>query len=201
MDPGTDNRRHLHPAFRSWLTQRMYALRFKKIDEWVDRFEVVSSFLSHADQRCMDFQAIAEVSGIAENLLRDTVRKVGEPLKLIERKTDHEGTWYSLRVDPFSAPPDHNEEDRAQPESQMERLYRECNDEANAGIRAAILKLDRLRGQVGPAAGALVMDVVVDLSRLSILLTQISAAGVKGDRRDYIEGLRDRVQEILKGGS
>lgn len=179
----------------------MFALRFKKIDEWVDRFSVLANFLSHTDQRCLDVQAISEHSGIADHLLRDTVRKIGEPLKLIERKTDHEGTWYSLRVDPFSAPPNEGEEDRDQPESQMERLYRECNDEANAGVRAAILKLDRLRGKVEPAVGALVMDVVVDLSRLSILLTQISAAGVKGDRKDYIEGLRERVQEILKGGS
>jgi len=199
LDTLPDDHRHLHPAFRSWLTQRMYAMRFQKLDEWLDRFEVLANFLSHTDQRCLDFQAIAEASDYTEHLLRDTARKVGERLKLIERRTDHEGTWWSLKVDPFSAPPESVDENAEQPETQMERLYREVNDKANAEIRKVILALDSLRGKVEPAVGALVMDASVDLLRISILLTQISMTGVKGDRKDYIEGLRDRLQEILKG--
>jgi hypothetical protein len=178
----------------------MYALHFQKIDEWISRFEVLAGFLSHRNKRCLDFQAIAETSGYADHLLRDTAKKVGERLKLMGRTTDHEGTWYFLRVDPFVAPAESDGVVADQTESQMERLYRECCDGANVDVRKVILKLDRLRKQVQPAVGALVMDAVVDLSRLSILLTQISAAGVKGDRRDYIEGVRDRVQDILRSG-
>jgi len=176
-------------------------MRFQKLDEWADRFEAIAGFLSHKDKRNLDLQVVGEMTGYAENLLRDTVKKVGEKLELLERTTDHEGTWYSLRVDPFSAPPSHTEEDREQPESQMERLYRECCDQANEGVRKVILKLDVLRGSVEPPVGAMLMDAVVDLHRLSILLTKISAAGVKGDRRDYIEALREQIDTILRGSA
>jgi hypothetical protein len=197
-----NTRKRLHPDFRAWLVQHMHSMRFQTPDEWANRFELVAGFLSHTEQRCLDVQAISEVSGYTDSLLRDTVRRVGEHLRLIARTSDHEGTWYKLLVDPFSAPtaaekPVVPEET----ESQMERLYRECCDEANEGVREVIAKLNRLRGQVQPAVGALVMDAAVDLSRLSTLLTEISAAGVQGDRKDYIEGVRNRIQRILKDGS
>jgi hypothetical protein len=182
------------------MVQRMYEMRCRHIDDQVDRFEVIANYLSHTDQRCLDFQAIAEDSGYSDSSLRDTVRRIGTKLKLVERTTDLEGAWYSLKVDPFSRPDDApDEEKREVPETQMERLYRECCDDANAEIRKTVLKLDELRSKVQPAVGSLVTDLVVDLSRVSILLTQISAAGVKGDRESYIKGLRERVQRILKG--
>jgi len=195
----------MNPEFRSWLTQIMFASRttIRRIDEHVDRFMVVAGYLSHNEQRHLDFQAIAEDSGYDDSLLRGTVSRA-ERLDLIEKKIDHEGYWYSLKVDPFSAPAYEEEKEPVtteREESRMECLYRECCDDANSGVRGTILKLDALRGKVEPAVGALLMDAVVDLSRISILLTKISATGVKNDRDDYISDIRERVQEILKGVS
>jgi hypothetical protein len=193
----------LDPEFRSWLTQRMVQERFhkSKIDGQIDRFEIVCGYLSHEDQRCLDFQAISEDSGYADHLLRDSTRRIGERFGLVEKRLDHEGTWYSLKADPFSPPVPEVEVEQVkdQGESSMERLYRECCDDANRGVRDVVLKLEAMRRQVEPAVGALVMDAQADLSQISILLTKISATGVKENREDYIGELREKIQEILKG--
>jgi hypothetical protein len=171
-------------------------------DDQISRFEVVANYLCHTDQRRLDFQVMASDSGYADHLLRGTIRRIAEPLGLIEKSLDREGSWFSLKVDPFSAPPEEEEKevetDAPQEESSMERLYRECCDEANTSIRGTILGLDGLRGKVEPAVGSLLMDACVELSQISILLTRISATGVKPDRSDYISDLRTKVQEILR---
>lgn len=179
----------------------MFQERFQKVEDQVNRFEIVCGFLSHKDQRLLDFQAIAEDSGYSDNLLRDTMRRIGERLGLVEKVLSHEGFWYSLKVDPFSPPHEVEQEPKSEQvgESSMERLYRECCDEANEGVREVILQLDTMRKKVEPAVGALVMDACVNLGKISILLTQISATGVSGDREEYIKGLREKIQGILKG--
>lgn len=193
----TATRPRLDREFRSWLANRMYSEGFKDIEERIDRFEVVAAFLSPTDSRCLDFQAIAADSGHADNLLRSMIRSVGGPMGLIEKTVDHEGAWFSLTVDPYS-PPDGAASDEVKIESSMERLYRECCDEANASVRKTVMNLDTLRGKVQPAVGALIMDACVDLSRVSILLTRISATGVKGDREGHIKNLCEKVKEILR---
>jgi hypothetical protein len=192
-------RRRMDPQFRSWLIQHMYAARFKKIDEQVDRFEVVASCLSHTDQRQVDFEALAEESGYAAHILRDTLDRMDEKLNLIEVTHDHEGTWYSLKGDPFSPPaPEDVVEELHNVESQVERLYRECCDEINSGLQQTVQKLEDLRSKVEPAVGSLLMDACADILKLREKLTRISATGVKKDREDYIRGLREEVRDLLR---
>lgn len=192
------DREPLNPQFRSWLIQRMYELRCQKIDEQVERFEVVANALCHTERRPLDFEALAEISGHAAHLLRDTMKRLTDKLDLVEVTRDHEGTWYSLKHDPFGGPP---EEIDPGPdvESSIERLYRECCDEINDGLRKVVKKLESTRPEVEPAVGALLMDACADILSIREKLTRISATGVKRDRETYISGIREDLREILRG--
>lgn len=191
------SRKPLSPQFRSWLVRTMYENKCQKIDEQVERFEVVADALSHEDQRKLDFEALAAESGIAANLLKDTMHRLAEKLGLVEVQRDHEGVWYSLKHDPYGEPPE-EVEPGPDVETQMERLYRECVDDVNNGLRRVVGKLEELRGEVEPAVGALLMDSCADILTLREKLTRISATGVKRDRKDYISKIREDLRNMLR---
>jgi len=178
----------------------MYIAKCQKIDEQIDRFEVVANVLSHAEQRRVDFNDLADRSGHAAHLLKDTVVKIGSNYELLEVRRDHEGTWYSLKVDPF-APPAEEEliEEGPDVETIIERLYRESCDEVNDGLRQIVRSLEELRGGLEPAHGAVLMDACADILRLREKLTRISATGVKRDRETYISEIREDLRDLLGG--